>query len=155
GPEHVANARMASYPAEIAAQVPPERLRRFFRKVSGGYQVCKAVREVCVFAEHNVAKDPPFSNLDFLSARNLVARPGLIGRERLLAILRFALKSKGFALFSRAAPELGATELFEAVDESYRLYVPTAASGKARLWSPPRDGGPNGDSHDGEGEAID
>ena len=50
----------------------PERLRRFFARVNGHYQISKAVRELCIFSRHDVSHDPPFSRVDLISCRNVL-----------------------------------------------------------------------------------
>jgi two-component system CheB/CheR fusion protein len=68
----VANARAGRYDGRIAHEVSPERLRRYFVRNGNGYVISKAVREVCVFARQDATRDPPFSNLDLVSCRNLL-----------------------------------------------------------------------------------
>ena len=68
----IAIARAGIYPPNIAQDVTPERLRRFFIKEDAGYRVKKEIREMVVFAIQNVIKDPPFTKLDLLSCRNLM-----------------------------------------------------------------------------------
>src|SRR5207244_1916753 len=60
----IERARSGIYVESVAADVGPARLRRFFRRVEGGYQISKAIREDCIFARHDVTRDPPFSRLD-------------------------------------------------------------------------------------------
>ena len=64
------DARRGRYPEAIAAAVSPERLARFFTAGEGGYQVKKSLRDMCVFAKHNLVNTPPFSRLDLISCRN-------------------------------------------------------------------------------------
>jgi chemotaxis methyl-accepting protein methylase len=68
----IAIARAGLYPPNIAQDVSPERLRRFFTKEDAGYRVKKEIREMVVFAVQNVIKDPPFTRLDLLCCRNLM-----------------------------------------------------------------------------------
>src|SRR5262245_32775885 len=68
----IEHARTGSYAASIAADVSPERLRRFFSKADGGYKVNKALRDACVFARHDLTRDPPFSRLDLILCRNVM-----------------------------------------------------------------------------------
>ena len=70
----IATARAGLYPASIAADLPPERLARFFTAESEGsaYRVHKRIRDMLVFSEQDVIKDPPFSKLDLISCRNLL-----------------------------------------------------------------------------------
>src|SRR5207244_440965 len=65
-------ARSGVYIENIELDVSPERLRRFFAKVNGHYQISKSIRDLCVFARHNVVRDPPFSRLDMVSCRNVL-----------------------------------------------------------------------------------
>ena len=68
----VGKARSGIYPRSIESQVSQERLRRYFQKSNGGYQISKFIRDVCIFAKQNVVEDPPFSKLDLISCRNLL-----------------------------------------------------------------------------------
>ena len=76
----IEKARAGVYSEDALRQVSPQRLRRFFTRVNGHYQVNAAMRELCVFARHDLTKDPPFSKLDLISCRNV-----LIYLEPLLA----------------------------------------------------------------------
>ncbi len=68
----VAFARHGFYAASIAEDVSADRLRRFFVKTDGGYQVSKAIRDMCVFARQDLTRDPPFSHLDLICCRNVL-----------------------------------------------------------------------------------
>src|SRR5262249_37400385 len=63
----IQRARSGVYPESIGMDVSAERLRRFFQKVDGGYQISKSIRDMCVFAKQDVSRDPPFSRLDLIS----------------------------------------------------------------------------------------
>jgi two-component system, chemotaxis family, CheB/CheR fusion protein len=65
-------AREGFYPGDIATDISPERLKRFFVKENGGYRVQKELRDRVIFAPHNILADPPFSRLDLISCRNLL-----------------------------------------------------------------------------------
>ncbi len=65
-------ARQGVYPANIAADVSPERLNRFFIEDENGYRVSKEIREMVIFAPQNIIMDPPFTKLDILTCRNLL-----------------------------------------------------------------------------------
>ncbi len=68
----IAKARAGRYPESIAADVSAERLRQYFSKVDGSYQIRKDLREMCVFSRHNLLDDPPFARLDLISCRNVL-----------------------------------------------------------------------------------
>ena len=65
-------ARLGIYSKDEVSDIPTRRLERFFMKVDGSYRIIKSIRDLCVFATHNVLKDPPFSKLDFISCCNLL-----------------------------------------------------------------------------------
>jgi|HubBroStandDraft_6_1064221.scaffolds.fasta_scaffold00691_2 two-component system CheB/CheR fusion protein len=115
-------ARAGLYSEALVAGVSPERLRRFFMKIDGGYQIVKPVREMCIFAKQNVAKDPPFSNLDLISCRNLLIYLGPVLQKRVVPTLHYALKPSGFLLLG-GAESLGTySEYFAPLDKKTRIY---------------------------------
>jgi two-component system, chemotaxis family, CheB/CheR fusion protein len=115
-------ARAGLYSEALVAGVSPERLRRFFMKIDGGYQIVKPVREMCIFAKQNVAKDPPFSNLDLISCRNLLIYLGPVLQKRVVPTLHYALKPSGFLMLG-GAESLGTySEYFSPLDKKNRIY---------------------------------
>ena len=83
------------YPASIEADVPPDILRRHFTKVDGSYRVSKTVRDVCVFARQDLAKDPPFSHLDLILCRNVLIYMDVVLQQRLISVFHYALNPTG------------------------------------------------------------
>ena len=131
--EAIAIARAGCYPPNIAADLTPERLRRYFIKEDGGYRVKKDIREMVVFAIQNVIKDPPFTKLDLLSCRNLMIylEPEL--QNRLIPAFHYALKPGG-VLFLSPSESIGShPELFSALSRKWKFYraVHSAASTRA------------------------
>jgi len=115
-------ARHGLYAKSLAADISPERLRRFFVEEQGGYRVCKPLRELCVFARQNVLSDPPFSRMDLISCRNLLIyiEPEL--QKKILPNFHYALKPGGF-LFLGASESVGTfTRLFEPVDKKQKIF---------------------------------
>ena len=98
----IAVARTGLYPHKIEADVSPERLRRFFVKEARGYRVAKAIRELCVFAQQNIASDPPFSQLDLISCRNVLIYLQPLLHERIFALFHYALKPDGFLVLGNS-----------------------------------------------------
>jgi len=129
----IALARAGLYPPNIAADVTPERLRRFFIKEDAGYRVKKEIREMVVFAVQNVIKDPPFTKLDLLSCRNLMIylEPEL--QHRLLPAFHYALKPGGMLFLSPSESIGNHPELFSALSRKWKFYraIHTAASTRA------------------------
>jgi two-component system CheB/CheR fusion protein len=108
----IERARTGVYPQNIEIDVSAERLRRFFVKTDGQYQISRTVRDMCIFAQQNVARDPPFSRMDLISCRNLLIylEPGL--QQRLIPVFHYALKPGRFLMLG-AAETLGpAADLF-------------------------------------------
>lgn len=115
-------ARAGSYPESIALDVTPQRLQRFFVLEDHRYTVAKSIRESVVFAVQNVTSDPPFSNLDLLSCRNLLIYLEEEMQEKLLTLFHFALNRGGY-LFLGSAEGVGAREaLFEPVSKLRRIF---------------------------------
>jgi two-component system CheB/CheR fusion protein len=118
----LAYARAGLYPAEIADEVPPEYLKRFFSREDKHYRIAKKLRQAVVFAPQNALSDPPFSRLDLISCRNLLIYLESDVQERLLKVFHFALRSGGF-LFLGNSESLGAgRDLFAPVHKEHRIY---------------------------------
>jgi two-component system CheB/CheR fusion protein len=120
--EAIEKARAGIYPENIAQDVSPERLRRFFLKVEGGYQISKHIRDLCVFATQNVIKDPPFSKVDLISCRNLLIYLGQVLQKKVLTTFHYALNPNGFLLLGSAENIGEFADLFRAVDPKVKLY---------------------------------
>ena len=116
-------ARAGVYLNGIAADVSPERLRRFFVKTDGRYQIQKPVRDLCVFARQDVTKDPPFSQIDLVSCRNLLIYLRPVLQHRVLPIFHYALRPNGYLVLGESETVGGFTELFAAVDRGHRFYL--------------------------------
>ena len=118
----IAAARAGAYPPNIAIDVSPDRLRRFFAKEETGYRVRKDIREKIVFAVQNVIKDPPFTKLDMLSCRNVLIylEPEL--QDRLIPAFHYALKPGGVLFLSPSEGIGDHTDLFEPLSRKHKLY---------------------------------
>ncbi len=118
----IEEARQGVYPANIAADVSPERLRRFFAKEERGYRIRKEIRESVVFAPQNIVMDPPFTKLDVLSCRNLLIYLSPELQKKLIPLFHYALNPGGI-LFLGGAETIGAhSSLFGPLDAKNRLY---------------------------------
>jgi two-component system, chemotaxis family, CheB/CheR fusion protein len=126
-------ARAGLYPESIAQDVSAKRLQRFFAKVDGGYQISKTVRDACVFARHDLAKDPPFSRMDLISCRNVIIYMEPQLQERVLATFHYALNPGGFLVLG-TSESVGASSAFLVpLDEKRRIYSHRKTAGPARL----------------------
>lgn len=119
---NLASARDGIYPAAGVSAIPPERLRRFFDRIDGSYQVKKELRELIVFASQNLLRDPPFSRLDLITCRNLLIYLDPEAQRRVVALFHFGLREGGH-LFLGNAETVGRHEnLFETVSKKWRIY---------------------------------
>ena len=115
-------ARRGVYPLNIAADVAPDRLNRFFVQEEQGYRVSKDLREMVIFAQQNLIADPPFTKLDILTCRNLLIYLTPELQAQLLPLFHYSLNPGGI-LFLGSAETIGAAdELFTALDAKARLY---------------------------------
>jgi two-component system, chemotaxis family, CheB/CheR fusion protein len=115
-------ARAGLYPESIRTDVSAERLRRFFAKAERGYRINKSVREVCIFARQNVAVDPPFSNIDLISCRNVLIYLGTPLQRKVLPLFHYALRPDGFLLLGSSETVGSFADLFSLVDNKTRAY---------------------------------
>jgi two-component system CheB/CheR fusion protein len=120
-------ARRGVYPPSIAAAVSASRLDHFFTRSDRGYVISKAVRELCIFARHDVTRDPPYSNLDLVLCRNVLIYMDTLLQRDVLARLHYALKPEGALMLGAAETIAGHSPLFRAVDRRHCLYVKEAA----------------------------
>ena len=117
-------ARAGIYQDNQMVEVSPERLRRFFHAVEGGgFQISKAVRELCVFARQNLGSDPPFSNVDLISCRNVLIYLGDVVQKRIMPIFHYSLNPNGFLLLGTSESIGQASNLFTLVEKKYRIYA--------------------------------
>ena len=97
-------ARQGVYASNIAADVSPERLQRFFIKEDNGYRLRKEIREMVVFAPQNVIMDPPFTKLDLISCRNVLIYMTAELQKKLLPLLHYALNPGGLLFWAFPRP---------------------------------------------------
>ncbi len=139
----VDKARAGIYLENIASDVSPERLERFFVKLEGAFQVGKAVRDLCCFARHDLIRDPPFSHLDLISCRNVLIylEPGV--QRRVMGSFRYALKPTGVLVLGHSETIIASSDLFVAADREHRVFAPLEKAAHAGL-------GPGAGAHKGK-----
>lgn len=115
-------ARAGLYAEPAVRPIAPERLRRFFSQVDGKYRVSKKVREMCIFARHDLTRDPPFSRLDMVICRNVLIYLDQALQKRLFSAFHYALKPNGFLMLGAAESVGLQRDLFSVVDKKHRLY---------------------------------
>ena len=118
----VDKARAGFFPLNIAADVSPERLNRFFNKEENGYRVTKEIRELIIFAPQNLIMDPPFTKLDILSCRNLLIYFTSELQKKLVPLFHYSLNPGGVLLLGSAESIGSYTHLFAPVRGKLRLF---------------------------------
>ena len=118
----VAKARAGLYPENIQGDVSPERLRRFFTKVEGGYRISKTIRDMCIFAQHNVLNDPPFSQMDLICCRNLLIYLEPLLQNKVIALFHYASRPGGFLVLGTSEGVGPANNLFATVDRTHKIF---------------------------------
>ena len=119
----IAKARRGLYPENIQGDVSPERLRRFFTKGEGDYRISKTIRDMCIFAQHNVLNDPPFSQMDLVCCRNLLIYLEPVLQNRVIAMFHYATRRDGYLLLGTSEGVGTATNLFSAEDRTYKIFL--------------------------------
>lgn len=115
-------AREGYYKEAEVTEVSTERLRRFFSRDGEGYRVRRELRELMLFAAHNVIKDPPFSHLDLVSCRNLLIYLNRTAQSRVLQVLHFALNPSGYLFLGTSEGVEGAADLFSNFDKEHHIF---------------------------------
>jgi len=122
------HARRGMYVENIAMDVSPERLSRFFHHVEDHYQINKPVRDICVFAKHDITQDPPFSKMDLASCRNMLIYMSPPLQRSVLERLHYALNPGGILILGGSEAVLGHSDLFASIDKGQRVFRKLGAS---------------------------
>lgn len=119
----IGKARSGIYPASALLNVSDKILKRFFKKIDGQYQIEKSVRDMCIFSQQNLLKDPPFSRIDLISCQNVMIYLEPEPQQKILQKFHYALKPLGY-LFLGKSESIGASiEFFEALDKRVRIFM--------------------------------
>ena len=120
----IAVARAGRYPASITDDVSPQRLARYFSIEPGesDYRVRKSIRDMILFSEHSLIKDPPFSHMHLVSCRNLLIYLNSHLQKKLIPLLHYALKPGGFLLLGNSESVGDFNELFSPLDHKVKCY---------------------------------
>jgi two-component system CheB/CheR fusion protein len=120
----IEQARTGIFPASIASDVAPNRLARFFTPLPGseGFRIQKGIRDLLIFSEQDVLKDPPFSKLDLISCRNLLIYLNPTLQKRLIPLFHYSLRREG-VLFLGSSESIGEFgSLFTPLDRKWKIF---------------------------------
>ena len=133
----IAVARDGHYSEAAVGDVPEKRLGRFFHKETTGYRIRRELRELMLFAHHNVIKDPPFSHLDLISCRNLLIYLNRTAQERILETFHFALRPSALLMLGPSESPDGSADLFAPHDRAAHLYQSRPGASRRTLLDTP------------------
>jgi two-component system CheB/CheR fusion protein len=120
--EAVDIARTGQYSANAAADLSPERRKRFFVKEGNAYRIKKEIREMAVFAVQNVIKDPPFTKLDMICCRNVLIYLDTELQKRIIPLFHYVLKPGGLLLLGSSETIGSFNDLFSLIDKKWKLF---------------------------------
>ena len=118
----IEKARMGVYSKASLEKVSPKRLKDYFIKLDDNYQIVKSIRDICVFATHNLLKDPPFSRMDLISCQNVMIYLENAGQKKILTTFHYALKPAGYLFLGKSETISSAHELYTVADEENKIY---------------------------------
>jgi two-component system, chemotaxis family, CheB/CheR fusion protein len=126
--EAIETARRALFPLNIVSDVSPARLTRFFNKTEEGYRVNAEIREMVVFANHNIIMHPPFTKIDIISCRNLLIYMDTELQKKIFGLFYYSINPDGYIILGSAETLGTQSALFTTVDSKLKIFkraVPT------------------------------
>ncbi|HET9824418.1 MAG TPA: CheR family methyltransferase, partial [Chitinophagaceae bacterium] len=119
----IEKARQGIYTKSSMENVSARHLKKFFSKTNSGYEIIKSIREVCVFAVHDLLKDPPFSKMDLISCQNVMIYLEANSQKKILESFHYALKPSGCLLLGKSEAIGSTSELFTQKGGDHKVYV--------------------------------
>ncbi|MBG6061667.1 two-component system CheB/CheR fusion protein [Flavobacterium sp. CG_9.1] len=120
--EAIRKARVGDYSQSDVESIPKKYLNRFFTKTGENYRIVKELREMCIFAPHNILRDPPFSRMDLVSCCNLLIYFDSAAQKKVFASLHFALNDIGYLILGKAESIGTTSQLFTLVNNKFKIY---------------------------------
>ena len=118
----IATAGTGVYPESISADVPPQLLSKYFHHRDSNYMIARHIREMVVFAQHNVIKDPPFTNIELISCRNMLIYLQPVLQQRVMELFNFSLNPSGLLFLGSSETTGDMAEYFEPLHQKWKLY---------------------------------
>lgn len=128
----VAKARTGIYRKTDLEGISALQIQQFFNKIDGAWQVNKSTRDMCVFAHHNLLKDPPFSKVDIVSCRNVMIYLEPVLQKSALSLFHYALNEKGFLMLGKSETIGSNTDLFTTFNQHEKIYQSKGTHGRYR-----------------------
>jgi two-component system CheB/CheR fusion protein len=131
--KNIDKARQGLYPKTIEETVSTNRLKKFFNRQNGNYQITKLIRDRCIFAKQDITSDPPFSNLDLIMCRNVLIYFDSLLHERVFSIFHYGLKENRFLVIGESESVGKFSYLFEPVTPKGLIFRKKRAQPQALL----------------------
>ena len=113
-------ARAGIYHKSALANVSSQDMERYFMKTDGRYQVVKSIRDVCIFATHNLLNDPPFSRMDLISCQNVLIYIETNPQRKILQAFHYSLKPSGYLILGKSETIGNSSHLFSQLEKKYK-----------------------------------
>jgi len=126
--EAIETARKGLFPLNIVADVSPKRLSRFFITSEDGYRINAEIREMVVFAKHNIILHPPFTKVDILTCRNLLIYMDAELQKKLFGLFYYSLNSDGYMVLGSAESLGNQSHFFETIDNKLKIFQKSQTS---------------------------
>ncbi len=120
----IERARLGIYKKSALQDIGAARLSKYFTHVDGHYQVIKPIRDMCVFAKHDLLKDPPFSRIDLISCQNVLIYLEPAAQGRILKSFHYALQPTGRLVLGRSETPGNAGDIFVQPEREHKVYRP-------------------------------
>lgn len=118
----IEKARLGIYPLSALHEVSAKYLQQYFKKIDSQYQVVKSLRELCVFSQHNLLKDPPFSRINLISCQNVLIYLETGPQKKILQTFHYALRASGYLFLAKSETIGSSSDLFESLDKKIKYY---------------------------------
>jgi two-component system CheB/CheR fusion protein len=119
----IAKARAGIYGRQEIQNISETRLRNYFTKIEGAYHINKEIRDMCIFAVHNFAKDPPFARMDIITCRNVLIYLDPFLQKKTLTTFHYSLRPNGVLFLGKSETTGNATNLFEPLVRNQKIYA--------------------------------
>jgi two-component system CheB/CheR fusion protein len=118
----VAKAGAGIYPESIAADISPQLLSKYFYRKDENFHIVRNIREMVVFAQHNLIEDPPFTQIDLVTCRNLLIYLQPVLQKKVLSLINFSLRPGAILMLGLSETIGEMTDLYESVNSKYKIY---------------------------------
>ena len=128
----ITKARKGEYTKKELINVPQKQLQHYYTKKGDKYTIGKAIKDICVFATHNLLKDPPFSKMDFISCCNLFIYLNETAQKHALTTFHYALNEDGYLMLGKSE-SIGRSLLFSQINLPYKIFTRKKTTGLSLL----------------------